>query len=175
MFKNISLKVLFIIITVVFVVNATTAFGIEQQNSKPSNKPLNPKVYKDLNNGINFNNDYKQISEQNYANKIATIISSNFTVSNSSLNYKSIVAFQISPRGRIYDVRLIRSSGNGYFDSQSIEAVKLSSPLPPPPKGFMRYINSQNSNNGVYMIFNPKKITSATSKNKIVEFLKKIL
>ncbi len=174
MVKNISLKVLFITITLVFVVNATTAFGIEQQNSKPSNKPLNPKVYKELNNEI-FSNDYKQISEQNYANKIAAIISSHFTVPRSYLNYESIVAFQISPCGRIYDVRLIRSSGDGYFDSQSIEAVKLSSPLPPPPKGFMRYINSQNSNNGVYMIFNPKKITSATSKNKIVEFLKKIL
>ncbi len=143
-----------------------------QQVSRPSHPyipALNSNVYARLQNRISLNSAYGKLSEslirgnvhrfQGYVNKIVSVITSNFDISlNKYLNYKSIVAFQISKSGRIYAVRLVKSSGNGYFDSQSVEAVKLSSPLPSPPAGFMRFVNSNNAGAGVLMNFNPKEI-----------------
>ncbi len=130
---------------------------------------LNSNVYARLQNKVNLSSAYGKLSEslirgnvhrfQGYVNKIVSVITSNFDISlNKYLNYKSVVAFQISKSGRIYAVRLVKSSGNGYFDSQSVEAVKLSSPLPAPPAGFMRFVNSNNAGEGVLMNFNPKEI-----------------
>ena len=130
---------------------------------------LNSNVYAHLHNMVSLNNAYSKLNEslirgnvhrfQGYVNKIVSAITSNFNISlNKYLNYKSVVAFQISKSGRIYAVRLVKSSGNGYFDSQSVEAVKLSSPLPPPPSGFMRFVNSNNAGEGVLMNFNPREI-----------------
>ncbi len=130
---------------------------------------LSSNVYADLQNKVSLNSAYGKLSRslirgnlhrfQGYVNKIVSVITSNFSISlNKYLNYKSVVAFQISKSGRIYAVRLVKSSGNGYFDSQSVEAVKLSSPLPPPPSGFMRFVNSNNAGEGVLMNFNPREI-----------------
>lgn len=130
---------------------------------------VNSNVYTSLNNMVSLNNAYSKVQEslirgnvhkfQGYVNKITSIIMSHFNIPLSRyLRYKSVVAFQISGSGRIYGVRLVKSSGSGYFDSQSLEAVKLSSPLPPPPKGFMSFINSNNAGEGALINFNPKAI-----------------
>jgi TonB family protein len=135
----------------------------------PYTPTLNSNVYAHLHNMVSLNNAYSKLNEslisgnvhrfQGYVNKIVSVITSNFNISlNKYLNYKSVVAFQISKSGRIYAVKLVKSSGNGYFDSQSVEAVKLSSPLPPPPAGFMRFVNSNNAGEGVLMNFNPREI-----------------
>ncbi len=135
----------------------------------PSVPRVNPNIYTNLNNMVSLNNAYSKIKEslirgnihkfQGYVNKIVSIIMSHFNISLSKyLHYKSVVAIQITNSGRIYGVRLAKSSGNGYFDSQSIEAVKLSSPLPSPPKGFMSFINSKNAGEGALVVFNPKEI-----------------
>jgi TonB family protein len=140
-----------------------------QNNARPNAPNLNPDAYAHLQNMVSLNSAYSKLSEslikgnvhrfQGYVNKIVSIITSNFDISlNKYLNYKSVVAFQISKSGRIYGVRLVKSSGNGYFDSQSVEAVKLSSPLPPPPKGFMSFVNSNNAGEGALINFNPKEI-----------------
>ncbi len=126
-------------------------------------------AYARLKNRVSLNNVYGKMQEslikgnihkfQGYVNKIASIIISNFNISLVKyLHYKSIVAFQISESGRIFGVRLVKSSGSGYFDAQSVEAVKLSSPLPPPPNGFMKYVNSENAGEGALIRFNPKEI-----------------
>ncbi len=126
-------------------------------------------AYTRLKNRVSLNNIYSRMQEslirgnihkfQGYVNKIASTIISNFNISLVKyLHYKSIVAFQISESGRIFGVRLVKSSGSGYFDAQSIEAVKLSSPLPPPPDGFMKYVNSKNAGEGALIRFNPKEI-----------------
>ena len=142
------------------------------RNSVPTHPyapTLNSNVYAHLHNMMSLNNAYSKLNEslirgnvhrfQGYVNKIVSIITSNFNIPlNKYLNYKSVVAFQISKSGRIYAVRLVKSSGNGYFDSQSVEAVKLSSPMPPPPTGFMRFVNSNNAGEGVLMNFNPREI-----------------
>lgn len=141
----------------------------KQNIARPVVPSLNPNVYAHLQNIVSLNSAYSKMQEslikgnvhrfQGYVNKIVSIITSNFDISlNKYLNYKSVVAFQISKSGRIYGVRLVKSSGNGYFDSQSIEAVKLSSPLPPPPKGFMSFVNSNNAGEGALINFNPKEI-----------------
>ncbi len=130
---------------------------------------LSSSVYANLQNRVSLNNAYGKLNQslikgnvhrfQGYVNKIISAIIPNFAISlNHYLNYKSIVAFQISKSGRIYDVRLVQSSGNGYYDSQSVAAVKLSSPLPPPPSGFMSFENDENDGEGVLMIFNPRQI-----------------
>jgi TonB family protein len=130
---------------------------------------LSSSVYANLQNKVSLNNAYGKINQslikgnvhrfQGYVNKIISAIIPNFGISlNHYLNYKSIVAFQISKSGRIYDVRLVKSSGSGYYDSQSVAAVKLSSPLPPPPAGFMNFENDENDGEGVLMIFNPRQI-----------------
>ena len=130
---------------------------------------VNSSVYTNLHNMVSLNNAYSKVQEslvrgnihkfQGYVNKIVSIIMSHFNISLSKyLRYKSVVAIQISASGRIYGVRLAKSSGNGYFDSQSIEAVKLSSPLPSPPKGFMSFINYRNAGEGALIVFNPREI-----------------
>ncbi len=136
---------------------------------RPYVPTLNSNVYAHIHNIVSLNNAYSKLNEslirgnihrfQGYVNKITSIIYSNFDIPLSKyLNYKSHVAFQISKSGRIYAVRLVKSSGDGYFDSQSVEAVKLSSPLPPPPADFMRFMNSNNTGEGVLINFNPRKI-----------------
>ena len=130
---------------------------------------LNPNAYANLESAVSLNNAYGRLQGamvkgnihrfQDYINKITPIIMGNFDISlNKYFNYKSVVAFQISKTGRIYGVRLVRSSGNGYFDSQSIAAVKLSSPLPPPPRRFMEFMNSNNAGEGALVNFNPKEM-----------------
>ncbi len=94
-----------------------------------------------------------------YSNRIEPIIMSNFNIPLTKyLSYKSVVAIQITDSGRIYDVIRVKSSGSTYFDSQAMEALKLSSPLPPPPKGFMAFINSKNAGDGVLINFDPNEI-----------------
>jgi TonB family protein len=130
-------------------------------------------VYEKLHNRVSLNNAFQKLKHQvtegsvagnvhkfqSYINKITPIIYSNFKISISRyLNYKAHVSFQITKSGKIYDIRLTRPSGSSYFNSQAIEAVKASSPLPPPPKSFMSYINSNNDGEGVIINFNPKKL-----------------
>ncbi|MCL4542662.1 MAG: TonB family protein [Deltaproteobacteria bacterium] len=130
---------------------------------------VNSNVYTNLHNMVSLNNAYSRVQKslvrgnihkfQGYVNKIVPIIMSHFNISLSKyLHYKSVVAIQISGSGRIYGVRLVKSSGNGYFDSQSVEAAKSSNPLPPPPKGFMSFVNSNNAGEGALIVFNPKEI-----------------
>ncbi len=136
---------------------------------RPYVPSLNSNAYAHIQNMARLNSAYGKMQQslirgnihkfRGYVNKIVSVITSNFDISlDKYLNYKSIVAFQISKSGRIYAVRLVKSSGNGYFDSQSVQAVKLSSPLPPPPAGFMRFVNSNNDGRGALIIFNPKEI-----------------
>jgi len=126
-------------------------------------------VYSHLNTTIKLNSAYSKLQSSmiagnihrfgSYISKITSIIISNFNINLSKyLHFKSIIAFKITKSGLVYDVRLIKSSGSGFFDAQSIAAVKSSAPLPPPPHGFMSYMNSENENNGVLAIFYPKEI-----------------
>lgn len=43
------------------------------------------------------------------------------------------VAFEIEPDGRVKNVRVVKSSGDGGFDDSVVRAVSKASPLPPPP------------------------------------------
>lgn len=130
-------------------------------------------VYERLHNKVSLNNAFSKLKHQvaegsvagnvhkfqSYSSKIAAIITSNFNIPLAQyLHFKSVISFQISKTGKISHIRLYRSSGSGYFDSQSIEAVKSSSPLPSPPKGFISYMNLSNDNQGVLINFNPKEI-----------------
>lgn len=130
---------------------------------------INPSAYANLQNAVSLNNAYNKLQGsmvkgnvhryEDYINKIEPIITGNFNISlNKYLNYKSVVAFQISGKGIIYGVRLVKSSGDSYFDSQSVQAVEASSPLPPPPSGFMEFVDSNNAGAGALIIFNPKEI-----------------
>ena len=145
---------------------------VKQKPIKPQPAPpetVNPNIYASLHNRVVLNNAYSKFQQsivagsihkfQSYSGKLLAIIESNFNIPlKKYLHFKSVVGFQISKTGKIYNIRLIRPSGSGYFDSQSIEAVKSSSPLPPPPKGFMSFLNSQNDEQGVLVNFNPKEI-----------------
>ncbi len=150
----------------------TSRLHVKQKPIKFQPAPLetvNPNVYASLHNKITLNNAYGKVQQsiiagnihkfQSYSGKLLAIIESNFNIPlKKYLHFKSVVGFRISKTGKIYDIRLIRPSGSGYFDSQSIEAVKSSSPLPPPPKGFMSFLNSKNDEQGVLVNFNPKEI-----------------
>ncbi len=144
----------------------------KSKHSYPKPLPtVNSNVYNSLNNMVSLNGAYGRLRQSlvrgnihkfsGYINKITGVIMSNFNINlNKYLNYKSVIAFKISPSGGVYDIRIAKSSGSGYFDSQSVEALVLSSPLPSPPEHFMEYFNSRNAGAGVLIIFNPKKILS---------------
>ncbi len=139
---------------------------------KPAYTPpmqVSSSVYSHLSTTIKLNSAYSKLQSSmiagnvhrfgSYISKITSVIISNFNINLSKyLHFRAIIAFKITKGGLIYDVRLIKSSGNGFFDAQSIAAVKSSAPLPPPPHGFMSYMNTKNDNNGVLAIFYPKEI-----------------
>lgn len=48
----------------------------------------------------------------------------------------SVVFFKVDGSGRVYDVRINKSSGNSAFDQFCVDAIYKSAPLPPPPSEF---------------------------------------
>ncbi len=51
-------------------------------------------------------------------------------------NLATGVFFKVDGTGRVFDVRVSKSSGNSAFDQYSVEAIRKSAPLPVPPSEF---------------------------------------
>lgn len=51
-------------------------------------------------------------------------------------NLATLVFFKVDGAGRVFDVRVSKSSGNSAFDQFSIDAIQKSAPLPVPPSEF---------------------------------------
>lgn len=76
---------------------------------------------------------------QLYTNKVHRRISRNWRIppgvpTDGSL--ESIVFFKVDESGRVYDVRVDKSSGNPSFDEYCVSAIYKSAPLPPAPSEF---------------------------------------
>ncbi len=76
---------------------------------------------------------------QLYTNKVHHRISRNWRIppgvpTDGSL--ESIVFFKVDESGRVYDVRVNKSSGNSSFDEYCVSAIYKSAPLPTPPSEF---------------------------------------
>lgn len=48
---------------------------------------------------------------------------------------KAVVAFELSPKGRVLSARIARSSGDPAMDQSVVQAVRRSEPFPKPPEG----------------------------------------
>jgi TonB family protein len=51
-------------------------------------------------------------------------------------NEACIVGLTIRKSGEVYDIRIEKASGNGFYDSVALRAVRNASPLPPLPSSF---------------------------------------
>jgi colicin import membrane protein len=89
---------------------------------------------------------------QIYTNKVHQRISRNWRIppgvpTDGSL--VSVVFFKVDGSGRVYDVRINKSSGNSAFDQFCVDAIYKSAPLPPPPSEFAE----EAKNDGVLVPF----------------------
>ncbi|MEQ9617669.1 MAG: cell envelope integrity protein TolA [Deltaproteobacteria bacterium] len=76
---------------------------------------------------------------QLYTNKVHQRISRNWRIppgvpTDGSL--VSLIFFKVDERGKVYDVRVNKSSGNSAFDQFCVDAIYKSAPLPAPPSEF---------------------------------------
>jgi TolA protein len=53
-------------------------------------------------------------------------------------NLEAGLFFRVDQNGRVFDVRVNRSSGNSAFDEYCVSAIYKSAPLPPPPSEFAK-------------------------------------
>lgn len=76
---------------------------------------------------------------QLYTNKVHQRISRNWRIppgvpTDGSL--ESLIFFKVEENGRVFDVRINKSSGNSAFDQYCVDAIYKSAPLPAPPSEF---------------------------------------
>lgn len=58
-------------------------------------------------------------------------------------NLATLVFFKVDGAGRVFDVRVSKSSGNSAFDQFSLDAIQKSAPLPVPPSEFAAQAESE--------------------------------
>ena len=63
-----------------------------------------------------------------------TIYSKWSPIKGAKLSHLAVVKFRILKNGTISEIRLTQSTGDAASDAQAIKALKLASPLPPPPQ-----------------------------------------
>jgi colicin import membrane protein len=71
-----------------------------------------------------------------YKDALESAIKRGWNWHDTSAQLISSVAFKISEKGELSDVRLVRSSGNSYYDESVVRAVWKATPVPPPPPQF---------------------------------------
>lgn len=71
-----------------------------------------------------------------YKNKVEGIIKKNWTWVGSNPNLTIRVGFRIQENGDIGDLRIVARSGDSSFDESVVRAIRVSSPLPPPPEKY---------------------------------------
>lgn len=81
-----------------------------------------------------------------YKIEIASLIQKNWAYSEQltggRTGLEAWLVIKIMRNGRIKDIFFETKSGNAYFDESAYKAVQKSNPLPPLPKGYLRYFYS---------------------------------
>ena len=71
-----------------------------------------------------------------YKNQVEAIIKKNWTWVGANPDLTIRVGFRIANDGQIADLRIADGSGDASFDESVLRAVRISSPLPPPPEKY---------------------------------------
>jgi colicin import membrane protein len=71
-----------------------------------------------------------------YKNQVEGIIKRNWTWVGTNPNLTVKVGFRIREDGEIVDVRILQSSGDAGYDQSVLQAIRASTPLPPPPEKY---------------------------------------
>lgn len=71
-----------------------------------------------------------------YKNQVEAIIKQNWTWVGANPNLTIRVGFKIGDGGDITDLTVLDRSGDGSFDDSVARAIRISSPLPPPPEKY---------------------------------------
>lgn len=100
-------------------------------------KAAKPEELEGDENGDKNGLDAKQEGERYYG-LISTAVRRYYDVSNTideatRRTLVAVVAFKVSPKGEVSDVRIGTSSHNDLFDDAVLSAVKKAAPFPPPP------------------------------------------
>jgi colicin import membrane protein len=73
-----------------------------------------------------------------YYNQLQEWVKESWIVAERKQGLSAIVRFGVQPNGEIFDIELVRSSGDGAFDQSALRAVNKVNPLPPPPPAYQR-------------------------------------
>jgi colicin import membrane protein len=71
-----------------------------------------------------------------YKNQVEGIIRKNWTWVGANPNLTVRIAFSIQQSGEIASLRIVERSGDSSYDESVMRALKVSSPLPPPPEKY---------------------------------------
>ncbi|MGH7896870.1 MAG: energy transducer TonB, partial [Candidatus Binatia bacterium] len=69
-------------------------------------------------------------------NQVEAVIKKNWTWVGADPNLTIRVGFRIGEDGTIADLRVLARSGDGTFDESVMRAIRVSTPLPPPPEKY---------------------------------------
>jgi len=71
-----------------------------------------------------------------YKNQVEAVIKKNWTWVGANPNLTIRVGFRIGENGEISDLRVLDRSGDASYDDSVMRAIRVSSPLPPPPEKY---------------------------------------
>ena len=73
-----------------------------------------------------------------YYNELQSLIKEKWVVAERKPGLSAVLRFGVHADGEVFDVELVRSSGDSVFDESALRAVSRANPLPPPPAGYRR-------------------------------------
>lgn len=73
-----------------------------------------------------------------YYNQLQRRVKESWIVTERKEGLSAVVRFGVQPNGEIFDIELVKSSGDRAFDQSVLRAVNKVNPLPPPPPAYQQ-------------------------------------
>lgn len=73
-----------------------------------------------------------------YYNQLQNRVKESWIVTERKQGLSAVVRFGVQPGGEIFDIELVKSSGDHAFDQSVLRAVNKANPLPPPPLAYQQ-------------------------------------
>lgn len=78
-----------------------------------------------------------------YTEQVKRRVKENWIVTEKKPGLTAVVRFGVEADGRVFDVELVKPSGDRAFDESTVRAVRSASPLPPPPQAYLHEFATQ--------------------------------
>ncbi|MBI3303674.1 MAG: cell envelope integrity protein TolA [Deltaproteobacteria bacterium] len=78
-----------------------------------------------------------------YTEKVQQHMKKSWIVTEKKPGLVATVSFRIQPDGEVFEVELVKPSGDTAFDQSVVRAVRKANPLPPPPQSYLQEFATQ--------------------------------